>query len=123
MSFEFFVPGRPRAKARPRLGRRRRAYTPQTTIDEEQRIADLYLEAGGPVFEGSIALLVDYYPEGQFIRIEQRDWHSPLNGDVDNIVKLTGDALQRVAFSDDRYVVEIHAAKFQRGECPHVEAS
>lgn len=116
--FQLWVPGRPRAKQRPRLGRRRKAYTPIATIEEEQRIADLWVAAGGPSYDGQVALMVDYWPEGQLIRVEERDWTTSLNADVDNLVKLTGDALQRVAFTDDRHVVEVHAAKFPRGTAP-----
>jgi Holliday junction resolvase RusA-like endonuclease len=121
-SFELWVPGRPKAKERPRLSRGR-AYTPAKTIEEEQRISALWRAADGPYFDGPVGLLVDYYPEGQWIRIEERDWASSLNADVDNLVKLTGDALQGntkkgiqgAAFGDDRYVLEVHAAKFPRG--------
>jgi Holliday junction resolvase RusA-like endonuclease len=123
MSFSFFLEGRPRAKARPRLGRRRRAFTPQTTIDEEVRLADLYVALGGPIFEGDVAVEVDFYPEGSYITVRQKNWHSPLNADVDNLSKLVMDGLQRCAFADDRHVVELHVAKFPRGECPHLGES
>jgi crossover junction endodeoxyribonuclease RusA len=117
-AFELWVPGRPKAKQRPRLGRRRKAFTPEATIIEEDRIAALWVEAGGPVFEGQVAVLVDYWPEGQRIRVEERDWTSSLNADLDNLAKLTNDALQKVAFADDRHVVELHVGKFPRGTAP-----
>lgn len=119
-AFELWVPGRPRAKARPRLGRGRRVFTPQATTDEEDRIAQAWRDAGGPVFGGQVAVLVDYYPQGQLIRVEQRTWTSSLNADLDNLEKLSNDALQKAAFADDRHVVELHSAKFPRESCPYV---
>jgi Holliday junction resolvase RusA-like endonuclease len=118
VSFTLWVPGRPRSKERPRLGRKRKAYTPEGTLNAEARIAAAWEEAGGSWFDGSVYLEVDYHPEGQLITVSDADWKSPLANDIDNMLKLTGDALQGVAFADDRCVVALHGTKYPKGDLP-----
>lgn len=95
------------------MGRGRKAFTPQRTIDEQKRIASLY---DGPVFTGPIVVYIDYYTDCAAIHIEDADHRSPLRGDIDNYVKLTLDALNKVAWQDDRQVVGINATKYGRYE-------
>lgn len=112
MSHTFFVPGRPKSKDRPRLGRRRKAFTPEATILAEEAIAAAY---DGPYFEGPVHVTVLYSIKGQTITIEEapeepdKIWQS----DVDNLVKTTLDGLQREggAFANDSQVRKITAHK------------
>lgn len=111
MSWIFTAMGKPKPKGRPRMTRRGRVYTPQTTLEAEADIASQY---EGPVHEGPVAVTVNMWNDRQVISIEERpNWenHSRLRGDIDNCIKLTLDALNRLAWLDDKQVVEIHAYK------------
>ena len=114
MQFELWIDGRPRTKARPRMTRRGRVFTPEATSLEEDRIAIALNNARVPRFEGPVSVVVDYYTTGQFIQI--RDWAQPksrLTGDVDNYSKLTLDAIQKSnALADDKAVAELWVAKW-----------
>ena len=119
MDYTFQVSGRPKSKDRPRMTRRGRAYTPAATSQAEQAIADAY---GGPRFEGPVVVEVDYWFTGQTITI--KDWADvygeddcPLpkwQADVDNLLKLTLDGLQRPggALVDDKQVLSVAGAKW-----------
>ena len=115
MSHTFYVPGRPKSKERPRLGRRRKAFTPQATIEAEQAIADAYKASDGPLFDGPVHVIVQYTYSGQQITIEEApDEPATLwQGDVDNLLKTTLDGLQREggALLDDKQVRKITAHK------------
>jgi crossover junction endodeoxyribonuclease RusA len=108
MRHTFAVPGRPVPKERPRLGRGRRVFTPQRTLDRERSIADAY---DGPVFDGPVRLTVEYTTDGERITIESVDATKRLRGDLDNYIKTTSDALNGVAWQDDSQVIEIVATK------------
>lgn len=109
----FVHDARPQVKQRPRLGRRRKAYTPYATLEAEGALANSY---DGPRFDGPVAVEVDYYVDRQVITI--REWDggvSPLRGDIDNLVKLTLDGLQKAgAFENDKAVMSIWAEKHPR---------
>lgn len=111
MEYTFYVEGRPKAKERPRLGRRRKAYTPEATIAAEEAIAAAY---DGPFFEGPVHVTVLYTFKGQTITISDASEDEPdklWQGDIDNLLKTTLDGLQRVAFADDKQVRRILAHK------------
>ena len=100
----------PRTKARPRLGRKRRAYTPVATINAEKDIAE-YFEGVEP-FDGPVQVTITYRKDRQKIVILGGRSNSGLRGDIDNYVKLTLDALQRAGvIPNDRQVVELIATK------------
>jgi len=112
MTHTFVVPGRPKSKDRPRLGRRRKVFTPEATIMAEEAIAQAY---DGPVFEGPVHVDVVYSFKGQTITITdapdepEKLWQS----DVDNLLKTTLDGLQRAggAFANDSQVRRVVAHK------------
>jgi Holliday junction resolvase RusA-like endonuclease len=107
--YSFVAEGRPRSKQRPRMTRRGRTYTPAATLEAERILAEQY---AGPLYEGPVAVTIVYEKERQYITITPVDWTSKLTGDVDNMVKLTLDALQKAqAFANDRQVVRIEAEK------------
>lgn len=118
MKHTFTAQGRPKSKDRPRMTRRGRTYTPAATTNAEIALVEQY---DGPLFEGPIAITVEYLKDCQVITIESlpEDRHSKLTADVDNLVKLTLDALQRSdengnpmgAYTNDRQVVELTAIK------------
>lgn len=117
MSHTFFVPGRPKSKERPRLGRRRKAYTPEATILAEEAIAKAYADSDGPLFDGPVHVFVTYTAQGQTITVKEAPDEPPVifQGDVDNLLKTTLDGLQRAggAFLDDKQVRRVEAHKIK----------
>jgi len=109
--FTFRVDHPPKTKGRPRLGRKRKAYTPVETLEAEDLIRTAYRDVCGPTFLGNVRVTVDYDKTGQTITIEETSATSTLRGDVDNYMKLTLDALQGAAFENDKKVVAITAVK------------
>jgi Holliday junction resolvase RusA-like endonuclease len=115
MTHTFTVSGRPKSKDRPRLGRRRKVFTPEATINAEEAIARAYLESDGPIFDGPVHVDVAYTFKGQTITITEAP-DEPLTlwqSDIDNLLKTTLDGLQRSggAFADDKQVRRISAHK------------
>lgn len=90
----------PVPKGRPRVVDGK-AYTPKETKRAERDLAQLYrLQAEcRPDWNGYVSVKVDVHtPSGK--------------GDLDNYVKLMLDALNGIAWKDDRSVVEIMARRF-----------
>ena len=49
-------------------------------------------------------------------------WHRPAKrGDLDNTTKVTLDALNGIAYSDDSQIVELHAYRFDDKDNPRME--
>lgn len=113
--FRIIIKETPKSKGRPRLGRRGRVYTPIATHEAEQRIAQAWMEAGGPKFDGPIELEVDFYRDRSeiIVRTSTDLDLSSLRGDIDNYVKLVMDGLNGVAWTDDKQVVWVYAAKME----------
>jgi crossover junction endodeoxyribonuclease RusA len=101
--------GKPKPKERPRAGRNGRIYTPKTTLDAQAELAASY---DGPLFEGPVGIGMNFYPDRTHVLIWDWPWGvSPLRGDIDNYAKLPLDALEGVAFLNDRQVMSIYAEK------------
>jgi Holliday junction resolvase RusA-like endonuclease len=117
---ELWIPVKPKVKPRPRLSRGR-AYTPQAAHDHEQEIASHWAAAGFEKIGIDTAVAVDitYTLDGSFVVIEElleRPKGLP-TGDTDNYSKATLDALNGVAFEDDRQVTDLAARKRTRDWC------
>lgn len=120
-AWELWVPGRPVPKARPRMTRRGRVYTPKRTLDYEASIAQAAHDAGVPVIDAPIELAMDFYVDGAFIQCWEIDTPTsgPLVGDIDNYSKSLIDGLQKNRYGqsgygpipNDRQVVRITADK------------
>ncbi len=114
------IPGRPVPKQRPRVAVRWRgwrmveahAYTPRETREYEEQVRLAALAAGARPLEGDVALEVHVYVRGR-------------HGDWDNTGKVISDALNGVAYRDDRQVVDgrviIH--RVRRAEDERVEVT
>lgn len=100
MQIEFTVPGQPVPKARPRLGRGGRVFTPKRTHDYEYRVraaARLAVNAaeGWPVDEATrYGIDVVLYMGDRRAR------------DGDNMLKAIQDGCQPIAFLDDKQCTE-----------------
>ena len=127
MRVKFTVPGEPVAKGRPRFNTRTgRAYTPEKTLDYENKVRRIYKREVGHYFEGYVRLTVRAYykiaksdskkKKEQKLKGKIRPSKKP---DIDNIIKCI-DAINGVAFKDDSYIVEVYAEKYY-SDNPRVE--
>lgn len=94
----FTLWGEPKPKERPRFAKGR-TFTSKTTLDAETAILDAF-EHENPLFEPTIE---DVTITVLFFRKSKR------TADLDNLLKTVLDALNRVAYHDDKQVVELHA--------------
>lgn len=116
------ITGVPVPKARPRTVRSKagavHAFTPDATVSQERRVQAAWKEAGSPTIEGPIAVRASFWfyrppshynTKGELNAIGLRA--IPGRGDTDNYLKLVTDALNKLAFSDDRLIVDLQAVK------------
>lgn len=124
-SCRFWVPGKPRGKARPRFNPAApgaRPYTPADTVAYETLVATRYrAERCGFDIRQPHAAFVDivaYYPIPKSFTQEERALAIsgrllPLvKPDVDNVTKIVLDALNGLAWSDDKRVAGQNTQKF-----------
>lgn len=108
---DFTVPGPLRGKGRPRFTKAGHTFTPQTTREYEDLIRACYLEkmAGGKLDDGPVLVAIAaYYKRGRGDKGANVPTKKP---DIDNIVKIVLDALNGVAYADDKAVVRVDARK------------
>lgn len=117
----FTVPGTPTPKARPRRSKSGGVYTPKTTTDAEERVKRAWLESGGftlgsrPIsatVEAFFARPPSHRLKGGGLSAAGKRARVPGRCDADNVAKLCLDALNSLAFDDDRQVVALHAFKW-----------
>lgn len=104
MILSFSVPGIPRPKARPRLGKGGHIYTPDRTAKYEDSVRVYAMQAiakcgwrTDPV--ARYALTVRVYQVGD------------KRLDLDNVVKAISDSLNKLAFDDDSQIDKISAVR------------
>lgn len=128
MTIEFELPGKPFGKERPRFTRyRRKPYTPVKTENYEKLVVLAYKSKYGLTkFPPDAAIGVDIvaympipkstpkYKRPDMISGKVRPTAKP---DWDNIGKIICDALNKVAYDDDRKICEARVQKFY-GEEP-----
>lgn len=132
---EFIVDGQPQRKRRPRfrrVGNFVRTYTPKETHDYEKHIADCYLEQVGNVIFEDIPIkvkIIAYFeiPKAFSKRKRQEAITHIIKPnrnrlDVDNIAKVVLDALNGVAYADDRSITDLTIRK-RYAEQPRLEIS
>lgn len=118
---EFIVEGDPKGKARPRFSRRSgTVYTPSKTAKYEKEIRDSFLAAGGKMIpNGSyVTVAVDAYfkipksyAKGKRLACKYNINRPDKKPDIDNILKVVLDALNGLAYEDDKQVVEVRCRK------------
>ena len=111
----FKVYGKVLGKPRPRVNRNGRVWTPKKFKDYEKKIANAYIDAGGEILEGCVSVIVRTFrslPKSRPKKLESEpDNFKP---DVDNIGKIFLDALNGVAYKDDKQVVLLCVTKMPR---------
>lgn len=130
----FRVEGKPQGKARARTFYNKRmgkmqSITPEQTKSYEELIRWSYRAAGGKYY-GEKVLQVDinafYQIPKAFSKVKRK---AALNGDLrptskpdlDNLCKVVLDALNGVAYCDDRFVVSVAVNKYYAKNLPYVE--
>ena len=106
---EAVIMGRPVTKGRPRLGRRRRAYTPARTIAYEHLVAQQWDEQneGLEPLTGPVGVRFIIGSDG--VEVEVWELEAPcrpkyVTGDIDNYEKSLGDGLNGHAYVDDKQI-------------------
>ena len=97
----FTVPGTPRPKGRPRLGRYGNVYTPTSTKVYERKVLVFARKAGICVEPGPFTVTISLW----FPDLRRRD--------VDNCAKGIIDALNGIAWADDVEVEKLVAVRHQ----------
>lgn len=119
------VPGQPQGKGRARVclrGGYARAYTPDSTAAYENLIKLAYGNRGISVVPVELAVTAYYRIPKSFSKRKRTEALSGVvrpqtKPDIDNVVKVVCDALNKVAYNDDTQVVKIVAEKYY-GETP-----
>lgn len=125
----FIVNGMPQGKSRARTVRNKytekvHSYTPEKTQSYEDLIRWAYKEAGGE-YMGEKALRIDiaaYFPIPQSFSKKKRSdafigiLKPTKKPDCDNIIKVVLDALNGVAYHDDKQVTGVSCIKFYEEE-------
>lgn len=131
MTISFTIPVPPSGKERPRLTGKGAVYTPAKTKAYENFIKGCYIEQCGDVSFGdkSIKMLVKAYvsPLTKFRKAEKeaalRGELKPIGKpDADNILKALLDALNELAYDDDRYIYKIEVERIY-SERPRTEVT
>ena len=92
----FTVPGRPRGKERPRMGRNGKFYTPRTTREYEETVAWFAKTA----YKGE--------PTKDPVRLDMTIRSSKSKADTSNILKSIEDGMNGIVYVDDKQIKEIH---------------
>ena len=104
-TYKFSIPVRPKSKGRPRVTSKNGnmwAYTPKATRDYEETVREYYK---GPKFEGPVSMTITLSTKRAIVTITEMDCDtSPLRGDISNYVKGIEDALNGLAYDDDRQI-------------------
>ena len=111
---QFTIVGAPVPKARPRLGRRGRVYTPARTKDYEEVVAleafDAFRKARMRPLEGPLEMSLKVFRDRAVVRLtEVPDTKRFGSFDLDNVLKAISDGLQGVAYKNDRQIVFVQA--------------
>ncbi len=121
MFYEFEVPGKIRGKARPKVNTYTlRAYTPQETKDYEQLIQQYFIIKYPKyvTFEGRVFVKIcACFPipkntsKKNLGPMLQNSISPTKKPDIDNIVKIVLDALNKIAFKDDNQITKLEVEK------------
>lgn len=110
----FEVKGKVIGAARPRVTSKG-TYIPKRTRDYRKLIQESFKSVCGQKLTGALSVSIHVYrklPKGRPKKVfSEHDIYKP---DVDNISKNVLDALNGLAFEDDKQVVDLHCTKYNR---------
>lgn len=114
----FEVPGKVRGKGRPRFTKFGTPYTDKNTVAYEKLIQASYLKSTSYISCNSvrISMYVCFAPnktdtkKNKLIKLKNSLWPSK-KPDIDNVIKVVLDALNKIAYQDDTQVNEIHVIR------------
>lgn len=113
----FKVNGQPKGKGRPRFTKNGHVYTPESTRIYEEEIKIRYKEKyKNEMLNGNIAVEVFINKKpASYLGIKKYNKllgkYCNIKPDTDNVVKAVLDALNGIAYADDKNVVELYAVK------------
>lgn len=114
------IPGEPMGKARPRMTRKGFIYTPKKTVNYETLIRELFA-IKYPDFqpiEGSVEMNLTAYlkipktSNKKTMLMETGEIRPTKKPDMSNILKTVEDALNNLAYNDDKQIVELTVKKW-----------
>ena len=81
-------------------------FTPTATLEHEAAIAALWKKKFGrrKPLEGPVKVSVDFDKHGMWVEVAPTDGVSVLRGDIDNYLKAVLDALNGIAYVDDKQI-------------------
>lgn len=122
----FMIPGEPRGKGRPRRGQWS-MYTPKETTQYERLVRICYQNAGLGLLTGEIEMEVMAcygIPKSKPKRVKEQMTAGVIRPtkkpDCDNVLKIIFDALNQVAYADDKQIVAATIRKVYSDQ-PRVE--
>lgn len=117
---KFKVSGIPMAKQRPQFTTKTgRAYTPVQTLNYENLVKMAYLQDNKEVFWDCEVMEMEIYAvfaipksiKGNRFKMCLAGLIAPSSKDVDNIAKIICDALNGIAYNDDKHIVKLKILK------------
>lgn len=123
------IPGKPLGKQRPRVLKSGITYTPKKTVNYETFIKEIYATEYRyeKPKEGPVRMSIRaYFPipksvsKIKKVSMERGNIRPTKKPDVDNIVKIVGDALNGLVYLDDKQIVSCSVEKFY-SSIPRVE--
>ena len=113
----FTVPGQPMPQPRHRMTRSGVAYTPKEARYAQQAVRDAFLAVASPwrPHTGAVTLRLDVLIPARRIPKWKQEAKCPIyafgRSDWDNFGKLVSDALNKVAYADDRQITDARVRK------------
>lgn len=114
----FTIPGRPQGKARPRFTRTGHAYTPKATHDYEETIREAFIATGEEMLDCPVHMLITATfapPKSVSKTVREKmlkgEILPTIKSDADNIAKVVMDALNGLAYEDDKQVTSLSVFK------------
>lgn len=110
ISIKFTVYGKPQGKARPRFRKySKKPYTPETTVNYENAVKNAYVSAGG-IYHDTAPIQIKI--TACFKKAKSNKMQTPtLKPDTDNIAKIVCDALNGIAYHDDKQITSLMVNK------------